>query len=66
MIPPMLTIDGNLYRIIRPVREYSGMDATALREFYGASHSFKKDGIMYFVDECPEVEILEETLLEQN
>lgn len=65
MIPPMITVDGNLYRIIRPVREYPEMDAAALREFHGASHSFKKDGIMYFVDECPEVEF-EETLLEQN
>jgi len=65
MIPPMITVDGNLYRIIRPVREYPGMDASALRELYGASHSFKKDGIMYFVDECPEV-AYEETLLENQ
>ena len=65
MIPPILTIDGKLYSIIRPVREYPGMDVTALREFHGASHSFKKDGIMYFVDEIPDIEF-EETLIEQE
>lgn len=65
MIPPMITVDGNLYRLIRPVREYLGMDAAALRELYGASHSFKKDGIMYFVDECPDI-VFEETLLENQ
>lgn len=63
MIPPILTIDGKLYKLIRPVREYQGMDAAQLREYYGASHSFKKDGLIYFVDEIPDVEF-EETLTE--
>jgi hypothetical protein len=64
MIPPILTIDGKLYKLIRPVREYPEMEAAYLREFYGASHSFKKDGIMYFVDEIPDVEF--EEILNEN
>ncbi len=65
MLPPILTIDGKLFKLIRPLRDYQGMDAAALRTFYGASHSFKKDGIMYFVDEIPDVEF-EEILIENQ
>jgi hypothetical protein len=56
MIPPIITIDNKLYKLIRPVRDYQGMDAGALRELYGASHSFKKEGIVYFVDEIPDLD----------
>ena len=49
----VITVGDDWYQIIRTVREDRQWDVDVLKQYWFCTHTFRKDGILYF---CREIE----------
>ena len=56
MIPQTIKVGDSLYLIKRIVRFKPEMNIQDWKDLIGVSHSFKKDDLIYFVDEIEALE----------
>tara|TARA_B110000503_G_scaffold76973_1_gene118705 strand:- start:296 stop:481 length:186 start_codon:yes stop_codon:yes gene_type:complete len=52
----ILTIKGKLYKIIRIVKEDPKWNLEILRTLWHCTHTFKKNNMVYFVQEIEDIE----------
>ena len=52
----VITVGDEWYQIIRTVREDRQWDVDVLKQYWFCTHTFRKDGILYFCREVPKVE----------
>jgi hypothetical protein len=52
----VVTVGDEWYQIIRTVREDRQWDVDLLKQYWFCTHTFRKDGILYFCREVPKVE----------
>ena len=52
----IIDVGDKLYKVIRIIRDKSKWDLELLRQFWNCSHTFKKEGVIYFVREIEDVE----------
>ena len=51
-----IDIHNKLYKIVRIIRDNPKWDLDILRQLWHCSHTFKKEGAIYFVREIEDVE----------
>jgi hypothetical protein len=51
-----INVGGKLYQVVRIVRDNPKWDLDLLRQLWHCSHTFKKEGAIYFVREIEDVE----------
>ena len=56
MLPQMIKISDNLYKVLRVVNFSESIDVQAWKEWLGATHSFKRENQLFFVEE---IQVLE-------
>lgn len=54
-----INIGDDWYKIFRTVREDRQWDAELLKQHWFCTHTFRKDGVLYFCREIPKVEFEE-------
>ena len=52
----VITVGDEWYQIIRTVREDRQWDVDLLKQYWFCTHTFRKDGVLYFCREVPKVE----------
>ena len=52
----VITVGDEWYQIIRTVREDRQWDVDVLKQYWFCTHTFRKDGVLYFCREVPKVE----------
>ena len=52
----VITVGDEWYEIIRKLREDREWDVDILKQHWLCTHTFRKDGILYFCREVPKVE----------
>jgi len=52
----VITVGDEWYQIIRTVREDRQWDVELLKQYWFCTHTFRKDGVLYFCREVPKVE----------
>ena len=57
---PLITINDNLYHIIRLIPEHTGIDTNLFKGYTNTTNVFKKDGMFYFVRLIEEAEVIED------
>jgi tRNA splicing endonuclease len=60
----VITTNDKLFKVVRILREDKEWDLDILRQLWHCSHTFKKEGIIYFVREIEDAEY--ETLEIEN
>lgn len=56
----LLSINGELYEIKRIFKEEDIKSIELLKEWFNATHVFKKEGLLYFCDKIIDLEPIEE------
>ena len=56
-----ISVGDDWYKIFRTVREDRQWDAELLKQYWFCTHTFRKDGVLYFCREIPKVEFEEVT-----
>ncbi len=51
-----INVGGKLFKVVRIVRDDPKWDLDLLRQLWHCSHTFKKEGTIYFVREIEDVE----------
>jgi hypothetical protein len=52
----VITVGDEWYQIIRTVREDRQWDVDLLKQYWFCTHTFRKDGLLYFCREVPKIE----------
>lgn len=52
----VITVGDEWYQIIRTVREDRQWDVELLKQYWFCTHTFRKDGVLYFCREVPKIE----------
>lgn len=52
----VITVGDDWYQIIRTVREDRQWDVDVLKQYWFCTHTFRKDGVLYFCREIKKVE----------
>jgi hypothetical protein len=52
----VITVGDEWYQIVRTVREDRQWDVELLKQYWFCTHTFRKDGVLYFCREVPKVE----------
>ena len=52
----IINANDKLFKVVRIIRENSKWDLETLRTLWHCSHTFKKEGAIYFVREIEDVE----------
>lgn len=45
----VIQVNGELYEVHRTMRVREGLQAELIREYWHCTHTFQKDGMLYFV-----------------
>ncbi len=56
MIPQMIKVADSLYKVLRVVNFSESIDVQAWKEWLGATHSFRRENQLFFVEEIPVLE----------
>ena len=51
-----INVGGKLFKVVRIIREDKQWDLDTLRQLWHCSHTFRKEGAIYFVREIEDVE----------
>ena len=52
----IINANNKLFKVVRIIREDRQWDLETLRQFWHCSHTFRKEGVVYFVREIEDVE----------
>jgi hypothetical protein len=52
----IINVGNRLYKVVRVLRDDKNWDVDILRQLWYCSHTFKKEGALYFVREIEDVE----------
>jgi hypothetical protein len=52
----VINANNKLFKVVRIIRDESKWDLETLRQLWHCSHTFKKEGAIYFVREIEDVE----------
>jgi len=66
MISEFIETAGELYKIIRVLKESNHPNTDVWKEHLRADKVFRKDGLFYFCQHVPDAEIIEETNSNNN
>jgi len=56
MLPSLIKVADGLYKVVRVINFQDNLDVQAWKDWLGATHSFRKEDKLYFVEE---VQVLE-------
>jgi hypothetical protein len=57
---PLITINDNLYHIIRLIPEHTGIDTNLFKGYTNTTNVFRKEGMFWFVRLIEEAEVIED------
>ena len=58
-LPNVIQNGDDWYEVVRSLKDNPKYDAGILREYWNCSHTFRKNGMLYFCREIPKINYIE-------